>query len=182
MAFALIIHTLDSEESELVYYRLYSAGTRNEKFVCLCDGSTEKKNLLYFVIKKVHMLYSLKLRQSLIPIQNQERNIMMKGCFIEKNWKPDLKFSVVWKGFAGVGFSLICSESENLTHAQSVLDLIITELEKFLKLVSYPLITTKSLDAVAVIVDYLLPGGQLLFLNSSMIKSFEKQIELDLQS
>lgn len=190
MVFAFIIQTLDSQEPELVYYRFYSTSmgdtfstkdsSSQDMPNFLYGTSIEKKDLLHLIIKRVHMLYSLKLKQSLIPIQNEENKTVMKGCYLEKNWNSE-RFSVVWQGVPGIGFSLVGLENENISHAQNTLDLITSELQKYLQIVSYPAVTTKVLDTVALILDCFLPGGQMLFLNSSIIKSLEKQLELDLQ-
>uniref|UniRef100_A0A1B6HXB6 Uncharacterized protein n=1 Tax=Homalodisca liturata TaxID=320908 RepID=A0A1B6HXB6_9HEMI len=190
MVYAFIMQTLDSEEPELAYYRFYSAWlsndtsfmTGNEKEKgCLYDSSIEKKNLLYFIIKKVHMLYSLKLKQSLIPIQNKDMKTIIRGSHKESNWKSQ-EFNVVWEGVPGIGFSLIFEKDGNMLHAQNVLDLIVSELEKHIQLVSYPSIAVKTLDTIALIVDKFLPGGQLLFLNSTLVKNLERQLEADLKS
>uniref|UniRef100_A0A1B6L068 Uncharacterized protein n=1 Tax=Graphocephala atropunctata TaxID=36148 RepID=A0A1B6L068_9HEMI len=189
MVYAFIIQTLDPEEPELAYYRFYSAWKNNHYNTpevsdgngCLFESSIEKKELLYFIIKKVHMLYSLKLKQSLIPIQNQDMKTLIKGSHKERHWKTG-EFNVVWEGVPGIGFSIIFEKDGNILHTQNVLGLIVSELEKYLQLVSYPSATAKTLDNVALIVEKFLPGGQLLFLNSSLVKSLEKQLEADLKS
>lgn len=192
MAFAFIIQTFDSEEPELAYYRFYSAWSKEPNATglpsqnkeespssFLFESNGEKKEIVSLIVKKNHMLYSLKLKQSLIPIQNQDIKTLIKGCYTESSWKSE-RFTVVWEGVPGIGFSLVCEEDVNISQAQMILDLLVSEMEKYLQIVSYPLITPKTFDSVALIVDTFLPGGQLLLLNSSLIKSLEKLLESDL--
>lgn len=199
MVFALIIQTLDSEEPEIAFYRFYSSwpitkltlvnnpssssdlDSNSGNRSCLFHSSQEKKNLLMHLTKKVHMHYSLKLKQTLLPFQHQDSKTLLNGYFVERDWKFE-NLCVVWQGVPGIGFSLICEKECNVLQAQSGLDFIVSELEKYLQLLSYPTSISKTIDSVALIVEQCLPGGQLLYLNSSLVKCIEKQLEISLQS
>lgn len=195
MVFAFVIQTLDSEEPEIAFYRFYSSwpinianspgssyfDSRSGHSSCLFESSHEKKVLLTHLTKKVHMHYSLKLKQTLLPLQREESKTLLTGYFLERDWKFE-DFCVVWQGVPGLGFSLICEKECNILHTQSGLDFIVSELEKYLQLISYPASISKTIDSVALIVEQCLPGGQLLYLNSSLVKCIEKQLEISLQS
>lgn len=192
MALAFVISTLDSEEPEIAFYRFYSTRTLTEDTAissnshrgtssCLFDSSHEKHILLSSLTKKVHMKYSLKLKQALLPLPYQDGKTLLKGYFMEMSWKSET-FCVIWQGVPGIGFSLVCEKECNILHAQSVLDVIVSELEKYLLLLSYPTSVAKTIDSVALVVDLCIPGGQLLYLNSSLMKCIEKQLEINLQT
>lgn len=197
MVFAFVIQTLDSEEPEIAFYRFYSSrpiitlvnnprssselDSHSGDSSCLFESSHEKKMLLACLTKKVHMHYSLKLKQTLLPLHHQDSKTLLNGYFVERDWKFE-NFCVVWQGVPGIGFSLICEKESNILHAQSGLDFIVSELEKYLQLLSYPNSISKTIDSVALIVEQCLPGGQLLYLNSSLVKCIEKQLEISLQS
>lgn len=197
MVLAFIIQTLDSEEPEIAFYRFYSSWpttitaknptsssdlhSHSGHNSYLFESSHEKKSLLTRLTKKVHMHYSLKLKQSLLPLQHQDSKTLLNGYFVERDWKLE-NFCVVWQGVPGIGFSLICEKECNILHTQSGLDFIVSQLEKYLQLLSYPTSISKTIDSVALIVEQCLPGGQLLYLNSSLVKCIEKQLEINLQS
>lgn len=180
MVLAFIIQTLDPEEPVLAYYRFYpgiiGVSEQSEGTQTIFESSTDKNKFLTSIIKKVHMHYSLKLKQSLIPVQNQDSRTLIKGHYIERQLKS-CELTICWEGVPGIGFCLVIDKEENVLLAKNILDLIVSQLEKHLQLVSFPAGITKNIDSVALIVENYLPGGNLIFLNSSLIKILEKQLE-----
>lgn len=200
MVYAFIIQTLDSKESEILYYRMYSSLSKEMALILsddlpanatvdsntcapLFQSSIEKKDFLNFIVNKIKMLYILKLKQSLISV-SQNKDTIIKGVFKERNWKSNLcdHFVVTWQIVHGLGFSLVCKKDENYVHAQNMLDIVVSQLDKYLHFFSNPAVALKSIEAVTLVINQFLPSGQLLFVNSGVVESFEKQLEKDLYS
>lgn len=148
----------------------------------LFESLSEKKELVNYVSNKVHMHYSLKMKQALIPIASVENDSKISGVFRERNWKNELneEFIVVWECVKGFGFTLLCKKNENIHQAHSVLDTVIAQAEKQIRLLSDPLIAVKTIETLALIINNFIPGGLLLFMNSKMLNSFEKKLKVDL--
>lgn len=148
----------------------------------LFESISEKKELIHYISNKVHMHYSLKMKQALIPMIAVEKDTKISGVFRERHWKNNLddQFVVVWHGVRGLGFTLLCNKHENIFQAQNVLDTVIMQLEKQITLLLDPLVAVKLIETVSLIVNSYIPGGQLVFANSKLLKSFEKKVEVDL--
>uniref|UniRef100_A0A1B6CZV9 Uncharacterized protein n=1 Tax=Clastoptera arizonana TaxID=38151 RepID=A0A1B6CZV9_9HEMI len=194
MVCAFIIQTLDSNDSEILYYRVYSSSSSEKEVMSGESGTTtvelnnslfqtniEKKDFLNFVVNKINMMYALKINMSLVPIS---QTTIIKGVFTERNWKKNQcePFVVVWEAVHGLGFSMLCKKSENYIQAQNMMEIVISQLDKYLDFLSNPAVALKSIETVSLIINQFLPSGQILFLNSSFIQQFEKQLEKDLYS
>ncbi|KDR13731.1 hypothetical protein L798_12129 [Zootermopsis nevadensis] len=132
------------------------------------------------------MQYSMKVKHSLVPIlvNSDYKEAFMKGIYMERRWKKEngVEIPVIWQGVPGLGFVLLCSKSENYVQAHNVLDVIIHQLEKHLQFITNPVMALTIIETVALIVNQFLPGGKLLFMNSRLVRQFEKQIEVHLFS
>jgi AP-5 complex subunit sigma-1 len=152
----------------------------------LFETSAEKKELLQHIACKVQMQYSLKVKHSLVPVlvNSEYKEAFVKGIYMERRWKKEngVEMPVIWQGVPGLGFVLLCSKSENYVQAHNVLDVIIQQLEKHLQFLTNPVMALTIVETVALIVNQFLPSGQLLFMNSRLVRQFEKQLELDLFS
>jgi hypothetical protein len=152
----------------------------------LFETSAEKKDLLHHIARKVQMQYSLKIKHSIVPIlvNDDYKEAFVKGIYMERRWKKEsgVEMPIVWHGVPGLGFVLVCSKSENYVQAHNILDLIIQQLEKHLQFLTNPVMALTIVETVALIVNQFLPGGQLLFVNSRLVRQFEKQLEVDLFS
>lgn len=152
----------------------------------LFETSSEKKELLQHIAYKVQMQYSMKVKHSLVPIlvNSDYKEAFMKGIYMERRWKKEngVEIPVIWQGVPGLGFVLLCSKSENYVQAHNVLDVIIHQLEKHLQFITNPVMALTIIETVALIVNQFLPGGKLLFMNSRLVRQFEKQIEVHLFS
>jgi hypothetical protein len=152
----------------------------------LFETSAEKKELLQHIACKVQMQYSLKVKHSLVPIlvNSDYKQAFVKGIYMERRWKKEngVEMPIIWQGVPGLGFVLVCCKSENYVQAQNVLDVIIQQLEKHLQFLTNPVMALTIVETVALIVNQFLPGGQLLFMNSRLVRQFEKQLELHLFS
>lgn len=121
----------------------------------LFESISEKKELINYVSNKVHMHYSLKMKQTLIPLTSVETDSKITGLFKERHWKNTFgeEFTVVWQGLRGFGFALLCKKNENIYQAQNILDIFINQLEKQIKLLSDPLVAVKLVETVALIIN-----------------------------
>lgn len=152
----------------------------------LFETSTEKKELLQHIACKVQMQYSLKVKHSLNPtlVPNDYKQSLVKGIFMERRWKKEnsVEMPIIWTGVPGLGFVLVCNKSENYVQAHNVLEVIVQQLEKHLQFLTNPALALTIVETVALIVNQFLPGGQLLFMNSRLVRQFEKQLESHLFS
>ena len=198
-----MIQTLDSKESCVIYYRTFTCYSNSESenvpYVRsnsstepnirshfrpqkVFETSTEMKELLQHVANKVQMQFTMKMKHSLLPDHNVNKETSAKGIFMERKWKPDsgLEIPVVWHSTPGLGFVLLCNRQDNNVQAHNVLSIIIQQLEKHLQFVSNPALALTVVETVGLIVNQFLPSGQLLFMNSRLVRQFEKQLERDL--
>ncbi|KAJ9583162.1 hypothetical protein L9F63_022494 [Diploptera punctata] len=205
MVYAFMIQTLDSKECGVIYYRAFTCysniesdntyylnNSNGESGICghfrphkLFETSTEMKELLQHVANKVQMQYSMKMKHSLAPVElTDSKEAFAKGIFMERKWKKEsgLEIPIVWQCAPGLGFVLLCNRRENIVQAHNVLSIIIQQLEKHLQFVSNPAMALALVETVALIVNQFLPSGQLLFMNSRLVRQFEKQLEHDLFS
>lgn len=195
MVYAFLIHTLNQRTCDVLYYRVYSSynsvqvnnsgecedanNGRNVNNTALFDTPVEKKELINHIANKIQMQYFLKLKHSILPGED------LKGCFVkgvykERGWRDDINAVVVWQGAPGLGFAMVCKEHENIVQAQNVMHIITSQLEKHLQFISNPVVPLRLVETVALIVNQYLPAGQLLFINSKLLKVYEKQLEHDL--
>lgn len=152
----------------------------------LFETSAEKKDMLQHIACKVQMQYSLKVKHSLVPIlvNSDHKEAFVKGIYMERRWKKEngVEMPIIWQGVPGLGFVLVCSKSENYVQAHNILDVIIEQLEKHLQFLTNPVMALTVVETVVLIVNQFVPGGQLLFMNSRLVRQFEKQLELHLFS
>lgn len=199
MVYAFIIHSIDGKEAHILYYRVYrskrndadeqkyetefrAVGVKVTNSEPLFETSDEKKLFLQYIVNNVHMQYSLKLSQSLIPISKLDKSTIIKGIFVERNWKTNRTepVTVIWQCVSHLGFSLVCDNTENTLQAQNVLDILIDKYEKYLQLISNSTVAVNFVETVTLVTNQFLPGGQLLFMNSNVINNFEKLLESSL--
>ncbi|PSN39695.1 hypothetical protein C0J52_25976 [Blattella germanica] len=208
MVYAFIIQTLDAKECSIMYYRTFTCYNANSIF----DGtpcsksevrntvrdvsnvrsqkafetSIEMKEFLQHIANKVHMQYTMKMKHSFVPILDQGdcKDTFLKGIYMERKGKEDnvTQIPIVWQCTPGLGFVLVCNKSDNCVQAQNVLDVIVQQLEKHLQFVSNPPFALALVEAIALVINQYLPGGQLLFMNNKLMRQFEKQLETDLFS
>jgi hypothetical protein len=152
----------------------------------LFETSAEKKEMLQHIACKVQMQYSMKVKHSLAPTlaPNDYKQSLVKGIFMERKWKREnsVEMPIIWTGVPGLGFVLVCNKSENYVQAHNVLEVIVQQLEKHLQFLTNPALALTIVETVALIVNQFLPGGQLLFMNSRLVREFEKQLESHLFS
>ncbi|XP_063221297.1 AP-5 complex subunit sigma-1-like [Bacillus rossius redtenbacheri] len=188
MVHAIVVQTLQPGESEVLYYRFYSsseisaagvepgASSRPPK---LFDTPAEKQDLARHVSRKVQLQFHMKLAQSLVPAGP---HAAVRGGYTERGWKERVELPVVWQGWLGSGLALalLCSAHDNLMQAQNVLETLSAQLEKHLQFVSSPAMALSLVETVALVVNQFLPSGRLLFLNSKLVHTLERQLEADL--
>ncbi|KAJ4435874.1 hypothetical protein ANN_18494 [Periplaneta americana] len=138
------------------------------------ETSTEKKEMLQHIARKVQMQYSLKVKHSLVPVlvNDDYKEAFLKGIYMERRWKKEngVEMPIVWQAVPGLGFVLVCSKTDNYVQAHNVLDVIIQHLEKHLQFLTNPVMAMTIVETVALIVNQFLPGGQLLFMNSRLAR------------
>ncbi|KAK7866981.1 hypothetical protein R5R35_006816 [Gryllus longicercus] len=146
----------------------------------LFETSVERSDFLQLITNKVCMQYSMKLKHSLLPLNNQDSSV--RGMFIERKWKQEssVSASIVWQSVGNMAFVLVCKRCENLLQAQNVLDIITTQLETHLQFISNPVVPLTNIETVSLIVNQYLPSGEIMFMNSKLVRAFEKQLEVDL--
>ncbi len=88
----------------------------------------------------------------------------------------------IWLGVAGTGFTFVCDKHENRQQAESVLKLLARYLQEHAQALTTPENIMLKSDRVATVVHYFLPCGRLLFMNHTMIKQIEKDMEIQLRA
>lgn len=88
----------------------------------------------------------------------------------------------VWLAVAGTGFTLVCDKHENRQQAESILKLLARCLQEHIQALTQPENVLLKSDRVATIVHHLLPCGRLLFMNHTVIKQIERDIEIQLRA
>ncbi|KAK6493416.1 AP-5 complex subunit sigma-1 [Huso huso] len=85
--------------------------------------------------------------------------------------------TVLWLGVLSLGFSLVCEPHENLLLAEGTLRTLARHCLEHLHLLGPPgTDVLLKVDRTEVLLDMLLPHGQLLFANHRFIHSLEKEI------
>ncbi|RXM30335.1 AP-5 complex subunit sigma-1 [Acipenser ruthenus] len=85
--------------------------------------------------------------------------------------------TVLWLGVLSLGFSLVCEPHENLLLAEGTLRTLARHCLEHLHLLGPPgTDVLLKVDRTEVLLDRLLPHGQLLFANHRFIHSLEKEI------
>lgn len=88
----------------------------------------------------------------------------------------------VWLGVANTGFTFVCDKHENRQQAEAVLKLLAKHLQEQAQALTQPENVLLKNDRVATIVHYLLPCGRLLFMNHTVIKQIERDMESQLKA
>ncbi|XP_072025754.1 AP-5 complex subunit sigma-1-like [Amphiura filiformis] len=88
----------------------------------------------------------------------------------------------IWLGIAGTGFTFVCDKHENRQQAEAVLKLLARYLQEYTQALTLPENVLLKSDRVATVVHYFLPCGRLLFMNHTVIKQLEKDMEIQLRA
>ncbi|XP_071949279.1 AP-5 complex subunit sigma-1-like [Antedon mediterranea] len=102
----------------------------------------------------------------------------ISGCFRLPAGDPFVTEKIVlWQGIGNLGLSLVCEKYENRLQAEAILKLLARYLQEHLKALDQPQEILLKMDKVAAIVHHILPQGQLLFMNNTVVKQIEKELD-----
>lgn len=88
--------------------------------------------------------------------------------------------TVLWLGVLSLGFVLVCDPHENLMLAESTLRLLARYLLDHLRLLGPGSDIVLKADKTEVILNKVLPHGQLLFLNDQFVQALERELSATL--
>ncbi|XP_025069089.1 AP-5 complex subunit sigma-1 isoform X3 [Alligator sinensis] len=88
--------------------------------------------------------------------------------------------TVLWLGVLSLGFVLVCDPHENLMLAESTLRLLARYLLDHLRLLGPGNDIVLKADKTEVILNKVLPHGQLLFLNDQFVQALERELSATL--
>ncbi|KAM6960769.1 AP-5 complex subunit sigma-1 [Aplochiton taeniatus] len=180
------IATLASGESRILYSRVFGP---EESVLTADELNSEERRLLQreklaVVARKVRTAVSLSreaagrvmvevvLGEELVALQEADSGVLRL-----RDGDPFLgEKSALWLGVQSLGFVLVCEAHENLMLAEGTLrNLTRNCLEQLRMLGPGSEVLLKS-DRIDVLLDRMLPHGQLLFLNHRFANSLEKEV------
>lgn len=88
---------------------------------------------------------------------------------------------VVWQIRHKLAFIFILEKTESTLQAQTVLQMVVKNIDEYVKLPTQATDILQKPDKVSCILNILLPSGRLLFMNSLLIKQLERELGLFFQ-
>ncbi|GBO40607.1 hypothetical protein AVEN_205246-1 [Araneus ventricosus] len=148
------------------------------------DDASSREELLNYFVEKVKKEYdfnaAVSSNRGMDFSENAGVDSEFKGIFNAK--VKGVQKPIVWHSYCGCLYILVCDTTENRILAASILFSIIRTLRDLL-----PKLTTSSFelvlkaDVVSLIVNTLLPNGQLLFLNNQAMQLLIKDLQKSLR-
>ncbi|XP_038070705.1 AP-5 complex subunit sigma-1-like [Patiria miniata] len=204
MVYACIIHSLSPSVEASVCRVLYACtfGTEDRlddpseppttsgQLNLEIDTRTFKKEQLALVARQVQSEYAF--RKSVVSKDQVEQSTGVYSVtgLADDASQADIGFFrlaagnpfrgekiAVWLGLANVGLTLVCERSENRLLAESALKLLAKSLQEHVQAVSQPVEVQLKGERVAIIVHQFLPSGRLVFMNYTVIRQLEKDME-----
>ena len=200
MVYAFLIHTLLPGPCRI----LYSATYDNDEIAQIGNGSAQtaeipsdserspdimrslRKQALQEVAESVQSAYEFRrtvsgrsIEQDLNRLQNEDilPDFELGFLRLPADELYHREKVAVWLCAANCGFSLVCHKHENRVVAENVLKLIIKYLQEHLRILNQPTESLRKGDRVELVLGKFLPRGQLLFLNSRVVRQYEKELD-----
>ncbi|XP_033126486.1 AP-5 complex subunit sigma-1-like [Anneissia japonica] len=150
------------------------------------DRRVERKEQMSLVAKQVQSEFSFRKTVLGCTVEDDMRRHSIEdpsgntvtGCFRLSAGEPFVTEKiVVWQGLGNFGLSLVCEKHENRLQAEAVLKLLARYSQEHMKALDQPHETLLKADKMAAIVHHILPQGRLLFMNHTVTRQLEKELE-----
>ena len=203
MSLGVLIQSMIKGQSAILYSRFYGVEVSQSEHIDFDDDNTddcvvanpetdtttqmqpayirqERQDMARLVCSKVRDEFLQKCREEVYrDIHGRVSTSQVSGWFPIRSLKAGGEHGckIVWIGSAPCVISMLLRSEDSSMPAELTLDKVIHFLTKYCDVFGKPSEVGKKVDRINLILDALMPNGQLLIMNHRIYRQCEKQIE-----